>query len=85
MRLLQLTDVYGRQCYVAKSDWERHAPRGHLVPMRYASGRKYHDMPKGLRPQCTMIAPGNVETIKDGPEVDDPGERFNAYLLTPAE
>ena len=58
MKLLKITTVYDRTCYVGADDWAKGMVQ---TPLRYKTGRLYGDMPIGLRREsATTIHRENV-------------------------
>ena len=55
--LVQIVDVYGREWYVQRRDLDS----GRLqLPLYYLTGRKFADMPRGLRPDAVTIHRDNI-------------------------
>ena len=62
--LLLVTDVYGRTCFIAQEDYNNRERYPRLIPLRFKSGRRYFDMPKGVRPKgAGMIARENIARV----------------------
>ncbi len=61
MRLLKVTTVYDRTCYVSAEDWAKGRVQ---TPVRYKTGRKHSDMPPGLNRGAWTIHRDNVAKVE---------------------
>jgi len=61
--LAVVKDWYGHTMYVWPAELDRARERHTLCPLRSSTGGRLADMPKGLRPDCTMLHPENVAEV----------------------